>query len=220
MSIGNYSPRRSLARREGREWNTKKPLTWSRVVRYAARSGAEVTKLGMGGNQARMNKQYSGQSWRLPRPEQRARGRAGLWRLGRLDIGQRGLLARLVILVDAANYTDEAAICKTAVLPFASRIQAAFTITTSFPLAPERGLADSARHPLASFDKVFVCHADNRTMAAKQIPRRQPSRISDCPTTRRRPLPILSPAPLRTRLSEQRRDAPTRRLPDEKFQLP
>jgi len=100
-------------------------------------------------------------------------------RLGRLDIGQRGMLARLVILVDAANYTDEAAICKTAVLPFASRIQAAFTITTSFPLAPERGLADSARHPLASFDKVFVCHADNRTMAAKQIPRRQPSRISD-----------------------------------------
>jgi hypothetical protein len=35
--------------------------------RYAARSGAGVTSLG--GNQARMNKQYSGQSWRPPRLE-------------------------------------------------------------------------------------------------------------------------------------------------------
>jgi hypothetical protein len=59
---------RPLARPEGCEWNTKKPLTWTREVRYAARSGAEVTKLGMGGNQARMNKQYSGHSWRPPWP--------------------------------------------------------------------------------------------------------------------------------------------------------
>jgi hypothetical protein len=51
--------------------------------------------------------------------------------------------------------------------------------TTSFPLALERVLANSARHPLAGFDKVFVFHDDNRTTAAKQIPRRQPGRISD-----------------------------------------
>jgi hypothetical protein len=39
----------------------------SREVRYAPRSGAGVTSVG--GNQARMNKQYSGQSWLPPRPE-------------------------------------------------------------------------------------------------------------------------------------------------------
>jgi hypothetical protein len=100
---------------------------------------------------------------------------------GWLDIGQRGLLARLVILVDAANYTGKAIICKIAVLPLASRIQAAFTITTSFPLAPERVLADSARHPLAHVDKVFVCHSDNRTTAAKKIPRRQPAKFQTDP---------------------------------------
>jgi hypothetical protein len=43
---------------------TQNAPDWPREVRYAARSGAEVTKLGMGGNQARTNKQYSGQSWR------------------------------------------------------------------------------------------------------------------------------------------------------------
>ena len=37
-----------------------------REVRYAARSGAGVTSLG--GNQARMNWQYSGQCGRLPQP--------------------------------------------------------------------------------------------------------------------------------------------------------
>jgi hypothetical protein len=46
--------------------DTQKASDWPREVRYAARSEAKVTKLGMGGNQARMNKQYSGQSWRLP----------------------------------------------------------------------------------------------------------------------------------------------------------
>jgi hypothetical protein len=54
-------------------------------------------------------------------------------------------------------------------LPLASRIQAASTITTSFPLAPERALADSARYSLASFDKFFVCHAGNRTTAANRF---------------------------------------------------
>ena len=43
----------------------KKALTWSREVRYATRSGPGVTSLG--GNQARMNKQYSGQPWRALR---------------------------------------------------------------------------------------------------------------------------------------------------------
>jgi len=98
-----------------------------------------------------------------------------------LDISRRWLLTRLVILGDAANDTGEAGIyiCNIAVLPLASRIQAGCTITTSFPFATERVLANSARHPLAGFDKVFVCHGDNRTTAAKQIPRRQPGRISD-----------------------------------------
>jgi hypothetical protein len=43
----------------------KKPLTWPREMRYAARLGAGVTSLG--GNQARITKQYSGQPWRLAR---------------------------------------------------------------------------------------------------------------------------------------------------------
>jgi len=102
-------------------------------------------------------------------------------RFGCLDIGRRGLLACLVILGDAANDAGEAGIyiCKIAVLPLASRIQAGCTITTSFPLATERVLANSAGHPLAGVDKVFVCHGEKRTTAAKQIPRRQPGRISD-----------------------------------------
>ena len=36
---------------------------------------------------------------------------------GTLYIGRRGLLARFVIVLDAANYTGEACICKIAVLP-------------------------------------------------------------------------------------------------------
>jgi hypothetical protein len=45
----------------------KKAPDRPREVRYATGSGARVTSLG--GNQARLNKQYSGQSWRLPWPE-------------------------------------------------------------------------------------------------------------------------------------------------------
>jgi hypothetical protein len=57
----------------------KKAPDWPREVRYAARSGAEVTKLGVGGNQARMNKQYSGQTWRPPWPKLKQQDReAGL----------------------------------------------------------------------------------------------------------------------------------------------
>ena len=98
-------------------------------------------------------------------------------RIGRLDIGQRGAGAPCNPC-GRRNYTDEAAIRKTAVLPSQAACNS-FHNNDEFPLAPERGLADSARHPLASFDMVFVSHADNRTTAAKQIPRRQPSRISD-----------------------------------------
>ena len=49
--------RRLRAGQRGRRderWNAKKPLTWPRELRYAARPGAGVTKLGMGGNQARI----------------------------------------------------------------------------------------------------------------------------------------------------------------------
>ena len=46
-------------------WNAKKPLTWPSEGTYATRPGVEVTKLGMRGNQAGTNKQYSAQSWRL-----------------------------------------------------------------------------------------------------------------------------------------------------------
>jgi len=49
------------ARGNGGRVDYKKAPDWPREVRYAARSGAEVTKLGMGGNQASMNKRYSGQ---------------------------------------------------------------------------------------------------------------------------------------------------------------
>jgi len=49
-----------------RGWKTQKPLT-GRAKCVCGRSGAEVTKLGMGGTQARMNKQYiQANLWRPP----------------------------------------------------------------------------------------------------------------------------------------------------------